>query len=259
MPKPNEGKTTSATISRDISAADLEVAMSAQRDPGLLRQLVELSRSAFGFYASHFPYTINYPWVSERIGELPEGSHVLDIGAGVSPVPLFLARRGIVVDCVDNSKHIRALPATANWNEWGFFDYSALHPNLSSHHCDITEFAPSAKFDAIYSIASLAHMPRRIREKTLSFCREWLHAKGLLLLVIDVIPSTDFIWNRSEGVEVEPPIQHGTIDDVADQLERLGFRIDECRVMRSVYKSRTDLLFIVCGGEGSGYTTRQLN
>jgi len=243
MPESNKQKTT---VARDICAVDLRVAMAAQRNPNLLRDLVELSRGAFGFYPSHFPYTITYPWASERIGQLPEGSRVLDVGAGVSPVPLYLARKGITVECVDNSKHIRTLPATEAWNEWGFLDYGALHPNLKSHHCDITRFEPSGRFDAIYSIAALAHMPRTVREHTLRSCREWQQPPGFLLLVIDVIHSTDFIWNRSEGVEVEPPIQHGTIDDVTGELKRLGFRIDERRVIRTIYKSRTDLLFIVC-------------
>jgi cyclopropane fatty-acyl-phospholipid synthase-like methyltransferase len=246
MTKLSGGETATPRHPRDISAADLEVAMAAQDNPDLLGQLVEISRSVFGFYPTYFPYTITYPWASERISRLPAGSHVLDIGAGVSPVPLYLATKGIVVECVDNSKHMRTLPATGAWNEWGFLDYGALHPNLKSHHCDITKFEPSGRFDVIYSIAVLAHMPRTVRENTLLRCRDWLKPPGSLLLVIDVIPSTDFIWNRSEGVEVESPIQHGTIDDLADELKRLGFRIHDWEVVRTVYKSRTDLLFIVC-------------
>ena len=39
---------------------------------------------------------------------------------------------------------------TRAWNEWGFLDYGALHPNLKSHHCDITQFEPSGRFDVIY-------------------------------------------------------------------------------------------------------------
>jgi len=245
MTKLPQGETP--THPRDISAGDLEVAMAAQNNPDLLGQLVELSRGAFGFYPSYFPYTITYPWASERLERVPAGSRALDIGAGVTPVPLYLARKGVTVECVDNSKHIRTLPVTRAWNEWGFLDYGALHPNLKSHHCDITQFEPSGRFDVIYSIAVLAHMPRNVREVTLQRCREWLKPSGFLLLMIDAIPSTDFIWNRSEGVEVEPLIQHGTIHDVADELKRLGFRIDEWELMRTVYKSRTDLLFIVCG------------
>ena len=243
MPEPNNPKTT---VARDISPEDLQIALAVQPNADLLGELVELSRGAFGFYPSHFPYTITYPWVSERMGQLPKGSRMLDVGAGVSPVPLYLARKGMRVDCVDNSKHIRTLSDTKGWNEWGFLDYGALHSNLKSHHCDITMFAPTDRFDAIYSIAALAHMSRATREKTLQRCRDWLRPNGLLLLIIDIIPSTDFIWNRSEGVEIEPPIQHGTIDDVVDQLQRSGFQMDEHRVMRTIYKSRTDLLFIAC-------------
>jgi SAM-dependent methyltransferase len=248
MTEPNDDKMTisAAAHPRDISAADLQVAMAARHNVDLLCRLVELSRGAFGFYPSHFPYTINYPWVIERLGQLPKGSRVLDIGAGVSPVPLFLAEKDILVDCVDNSRHIRTPPFDADWNEWGFLDYGALHRNLTAHHCDIAQFSPSTGFDAIYSIASLAHMTRTTRENTLHRCHHWLHPQGLLLLTIDVIPSSDFLWNRSEGLEVEPPIKHGTIDDVVHQLKQLGFRINESRIMRAVYKSRTDLLFIAC-------------
>jgi cyclopropane fatty-acyl-phospholipid synthase-like methyltransferase len=232
---------------RDISPTDLQVAMEAQDNPDLLSHLVELSRDTFGFYPSHFPYTINYPWVVDRIGHLPEGSHILDIASGLSPVPLFLAEKGFLVDCVDNSSHIRRLPFAADWNEWGFFDYGSLHRNLTSYHCDITNFTPAPRYNAIYSIASLAHMTRATREETLRLCHDWLLPHGLLLLTIDVIPASDFIWNRTEGVEVEPPIQHGTIQSVLECLHGLGFRIDESNVIRTVYKSRTDLLFIACG------------
>ena len=235
-----------SALSRDITSADLQRAITTQAYPDLLEQLVGLSRSTFGFYPASFAYTISYPWIVSRLNNLPPGSHLLDIGAGVSPVPLFLAKHSIRVDCVDNSKHIRTLPPTEGWNEWGFLDYGTLHPNLTSHHCDITSFSPKAKFDAIYSIAALAHMPRIVREKALQLCRNWLQPGGSLFLILDTIPSTDFIWNRSEGVEIEAPIQHGTIDDVANQLRKAGFRMDEFRVMRSIFKSRTDLLFIVC-------------
>jgi hypothetical protein len=71
-----------------------------------------------------------------------------------------------------------------------------------------------------------------------------LQPQGRLLLEIDLIPATDFLWTRSQGLEVEPPVQHGTIDHVTGQLRQFGFRIDECIVRRSVPKSRTDLLFV---------------
>jgi hypothetical protein len=65
-------------------------------------------------------------------------------------------------------------------------------------------------------------------------------------LAIDVILSSDFLWNRSEGLEVEAPIQHGTVADVVDQLVTLGFQMNESRILRGLYKSRTDLVFTNC-------------
>jgi SAM-dependent methyltransferase len=231
---------------RDISAEDLDRALATARRPDLLRQLVDLSRQNFGFYTSHYPYTINYPWVIEKLEPLREGMRVLDIGAGVSPVPLLLAQRGLIVDCIDNHRVIRTPPSLPDWNEWGFFNYGMLHSNLTAHHSDVTEFTPRSSFDAIYSISALAHMRRNVRENTLRRCRDWLRPQGRLLLAIDVIPATDFLWNRSEGLEIEPPIRHGTLDSLRHQLITLRFRICEFRILRTVHKSRTDLLFIDC-------------
>jgi cyclopropane fatty-acyl-phospholipid synthase-like methyltransferase len=231
---------------RDITAVDLEAASAISDRPELLRELVATSRQTFGFYTSHYPHTINYPWVIERLERLPQGSRVLDIGAGLSPVPIVLVERGMFVDTVDKHPTIRTLACPQDWNEWGFFDYSRLYQNLASHHCDVAEFTPPAPFDAIYSISVLAHMTRVVREDTLRRCRDWLRPGGCLLFAIDVIPSSDFLWNRSEGLEVEPPIQHGAVADVVEQLAELGFEINESKVVRGVYKSRTDLLFIHC-------------
>jgi SAM-dependent methyltransferase len=231
---------------RDITVEDLELAFAKSDRRDLLHELVKTSRRAFGFYPSQYSYTINYPWVAARLEDLPQRSRVLDIGAGLSPLPLWLAERGVLVDCVDSHPLVRTPPPREDWNEWGFFSYGQLHPNLAAHHCAIAEFAPSYHFDAIYSVCVIAHMPRAVRGDTLRRCRDWLQPGGRLLLAIDVIPSSDFLWNRSEGLEVEPPIQHGTVADVLDQLAELGFQMNESRVVRGVYKSRTDLLFIDC-------------
>jgi len=231
---------------RDIAPSDLQKAIDVAPRPDLLLELVDASRHVFGFFTGHFPHTINYPWAIQKLQGLPPGSHLADIGSGISPVPLVLAARGYKVDCIDSHRNERKLPAGPDWNEWGFFDYSRLHQNLASHHCDVAEFTPPAPFDAIYSISVLAHMRRAVREDTLRRCRDWLRPGGCLLFAIDVIPSSDFLWNRSEGLEVEPPIQHGTVADVVEQLAELGFEINESKVVRGVYKSRTDLLFIHC-------------
>jgi SAM-dependent methyltransferase len=225
---------------------DLSSAMEAAARPDLLRQLVDTSRRAFSFFTSHYPHTINYPWVARTLEDLPRRSRVLDIGAGVSPLPLFLAERGALVDCVDPHPTVRTPPPADDWNEWGLFDYRRVHPNLTAHNCTIAEFSPSGSFNVIYSVSVLAHMPSLVREEALQRCRELVQPGGILLLAVDLIPATDFLWNWSEGREVEPPEQHGRTDEILEQLALLSFEINEARVARNVPKSRTDLLFINC-------------
>src|SRR5712692_6498816 len=87
---------------RDMSAEARGAALAASDRADLLRELVDVSHAAFGFFADQFTYTINYPWVAARLEGLPAGSRVLDFGAGVSPMPLWLADRGVLVDTVDN-------------------------------------------------------------------------------------------------------------------------------------------------------------
>src|SRR5260370_42068226 len=108
----------------DISDGSLERAVAQARRPDLLAELVASSRSAFGFFTKNCPYTLNYPWLLERLEALKPGAWVLDVGAGVSPLPLVLARRGINVDCIDGSVITRRPPDTTGWNEWGFLDYA---------------------------------------------------------------------------------------------------------------------------------------
>src|SRR5262249_11687932 len=88
----------------DIGAGDLERAMGGPDRPDLLGRLVAPSRRAFGFYTQHYQHTINYPWLAARLEKLPPGARVLDIGAGLNPLPLFLAERGVSVDCVDKHR-----------------------------------------------------------------------------------------------------------------------------------------------------------
>jgi len=156
--------------------------------------------------------------VARTLESLPRHSRVLDIGAGVSPLPLFLAQRGAFIDCVDTHPTVRRPPPADDWNEWGFFDYGRVHPNLTAHHCTIADFAPSYSFDVIYSVSVIAHMPRLVREGALQRCRVIIQPGGVLL-----IPATDGPWTLSEGREVEPPAQHGTTDDILQQLGLSGF------------------------------------
>ena len=108
--------------------ADVARARAEAPRPDLLDELVATGRAVFGFFPNHYPHTLNYPWVLERLEPLRPGARVLDVGAGVSPLPIVLSRRGILVDSVDKSSTSRTMPVGADWNEWGFFDYSVVDP-----------------------------------------------------------------------------------------------------------------------------------
>jgi hypothetical protein len=228
---------------QDLSQENFDRALATAERPDLLRQLVELSRSAFGVHTRHYPHTINYPWAASRLEALPSTSRLLEIGAGVNPLPLFLAGKGMFVDCVDGSDFTRTLPPGDDWNEWGYFDYSTLHPHLASYNVSATEFETSNQYDAIYCISVIALMPTPVREATLRLCRTWLRPGGRLVLAIDLIAGTDTLWNR--GGSEEAPEQHGTWRDVESQLLTLGFRVIESKIERNIPRSPVDLHFLV--------------
>jgi 2-polyprenyl-3-methyl-5-hydroxy-6-metoxy-1,4-benzoquinol methylase len=228
----------------DIDDADLARARTEAPRPDLLDELVVTARAVFGFFPDHYPYTLNYPWVLERLEPLPPGARVLDVGAGVSPLPIVLAQRGLGVDCVDNSSTSRTMPVTSEWNEWGFFDYSVVDPRIRSYHREAREHVSAQPYDRVYSVSVLAHMRRLERDETIVQVPGWLKPGGKLLLAVDLLPKSDFLWNRSEGVEVEPPTAHGTVGDLLRAVDRAGLRVTESKIRRTVFASRTDLLFL---------------
>ena len=143
---------------RDISADDLSAALAASDRADLLRELVNISRAAFGFFVDQFTYTINYPWVAARLEDLPAGSRVLDVGAGVSQMPLWLANRGVLVDSVDNHP-IAALSRPRRTGTDGAVSTTGSCTRMWRRTVTgIAEFEPVYRFDAIYSVCVLAHI-----------------------------------------------------------------------------------------------------
>jgi hypothetical protein len=141
---------------------------------------------------------------------------------------------------------VRTRKDQKQWNEWGYLDYAEITPRLKSFHSDILRFRPKMKFDAIYSVSVIEHMPRAIWEKTLLLASKWLKNNGLLLLTLDLKPNTDALWNLSEGEVVESDNKHGTLKEFLDQLKSLGFVVEENQVKNTIPYSRTDVAFIAC-------------
>ena len=229
---------------RDVPEEDLQRALASSLRPDLLQALVDLSRRHFGFFSRFTSHTLTYPWAVAHLEKLGPGARALDVGSGLSPIPPFLAESGVLVDCVDGHPEVRSPPISADWTEWGFFDYSAVHPALRSHHCMIEEFRPPEKFDAIYSVCVLTHMPRSNREVALRLIQSWLKDNGVVVLAFDLLPNTNYLWNRQKKTVFAPPAEHGTIADILTSMAVLNLRIDDLTIIRNVPNGRPDLFMV---------------
>lgn len=207
---------------------------------------------AFGYADDYPPYQIAYPWILKRLRGLRSGARLLDLGAGVNPLPLILAEGGAWVDCVDSSTIRRTLPATEKWNGWGFFDYSCLHPNLTSYQCAAEDFRATNHYHAIYSAGMISHLRATARATVLARCRSALDQGAPLLIYLDLIPGTDSIWNHCAGKVVEEQATHGTVQTILHELETAGFDLVDCEVFRRQEGTRTDIFMIHCASACSG-------
>lgn len=230
-----------------LSAASQSPASKADAGPPeLLDTIIQTSRRAFGYFDEFAPYRIMYPWVAHHLRDLPPHSRILDLGAGVNPLPVVFAERHMQVDTVDSSPIMRALPRIIGGNGWGYLDYSKIDPRISSWNCPAEGFHPSAPYAAAYSVSMLAHIAKADRNRVFVNLLSWLEPGGRFLFTLDIVPGSDFVWNRREGVEVEPLGEHGTVGDVRQTLEHLDFRIDQFVVLRGLEGTRTDILLTAC-------------
>jgi 2-polyprenyl-3-methyl-5-hydroxy-6-metoxy-1,4-benzoquinol methylase len=229
----------------DITPAVLDAMLPMVARPDLLLETMDTSRQHLGFFTQTAIRAIEYPWIIEKLAGSAAGARVLDIGSGVSPIPLMLADRGLRVDCVDAHPTVMSLEQRMTWNEWGFLDYAQLNPKIRSFHTDILAFAPTEPYDAIYSISVVEHMPRTIWERTLQLAASWLKPSGALFLTVDVTPGTHKLWNLSEGKIVDQVDNHGAVEDLGVTLIRSGLRLDEAFLRENIPHSRTDVGFFV--------------
>jgi cyclopropane fatty-acyl-phospholipid synthase-like methyltransferase len=100
--------------------------------------------------------------------------------------------------------------------------------------------------DVVYSVSVIEHLPAKIRRSIIVKMSKWLKSGGLLLLTMDLIPGTNKLWNLSEGVKVESSFFHGNLNSVKKELKKNGFTITSENTHRNVFKSRTDVVYLVC-------------
>ena len=113
-----------------LPAADFNLMSMVTDYPLTLRSVVDEARSKLGFFPAHNARAFEYPWILENLSRDLKGQVLLDVGAGVNPVPLMLANRGAKVFTLDPHREERNLSQRASWNEWGFLDYSQLNRGI---------------------------------------------------------------------------------------------------------------------------------
>jgi 2-polyprenyl-3-methyl-5-hydroxy-6-metoxy-1,4-benzoquinol methylase len=166
---------------------------------------------------------------------------VLDVGAGVNPVPLMLAKRGAKMFTVDAHREERNLSQRSNWNEWGFLDYSQLDHRITSVRCSYEDWAPATLFHCIYSLSVIEHLKADTRRVWIERFAAQLGNGGLLLLTIDIVPETNRLWCFAEGKLVEPEELHGTMETLLQELRASGFMIETAFLKRNIPHSRVDI------------------
>lgn len=217
------------------------------RHLGSLEELslcIDASLRAFGFFTAHDSRYFEYPCVVRDLKALSaKGALAIEIGAGLSPVPLMLAEAGLQVRTYDSGPVVHN--DAGYTSEWGFFDYSRLNKNIESFNRDFSDGETAAEsVDVIYSISVIEHMPASVRRRTIETSARALRTDGRLVLTFDLQPGSNALWNRNLGKEVESQDVHGDLCSLLDELRQAGFRIEYLDLKRSLPRSRTDIAVV---------------
>ena len=229
----------------DIGDDNLTLALHEVPLPSLLGELVALSRRRFGWFSRTPARVFEYPWVVLEAG-MCQGKRMLDVGAGVSPLPLALAQRGARVTTVDSSRlRRRHGEDEASWNEWGFLDYSELSDRIDSVNESVLETdLRHEEYDCIYSVSVVEHMPASDRRRLWVRVGEWIRPGGALLLTVDLAPGTNQLWRFNLEEEVESVDEHGDVDSLQAELAREGFKLERRETVRDLRDSKTDCILL---------------
>ncbi len=227
----------------DIDMAGLAWGLANCSSPQLLEDLVGLSRDRFTFFPRTITRTIEYPWIASRMQDCA-GQRILDLGAGVSALPIWLAERGAEVVTVDYHANIRDPANKLSWNEWGFLDFALLDQRIASFNMDMRDFSDAQGFDVIYSASVIEHMPAIARRDIIGRLSRLIRPEGRLLLTLDLVPGSNQLWPLAEGKEVDPPGTHGDLQTILLELSTSGFGVFEQSILRSIPNSRTDIVML---------------
>lgn len=231
---------------RDVGIATLASVIDRHPDPLALLALRLESQRAFGFFPDHVPRVWEYPVAARLVMEdLPAGSTVVDVGAGITPVAPFLTAMGYAVDTVDPSDILRVWPPAQDWNEWGFLDYAGAGLAHRSWNCTLEQLPESPTYDGALSISVIEHIPATARRALLKDVAARVRAGGLMVLTVDLVRGSLELWNRNRGETVDRPGKHGTFADVISEGEAAGFELIRKDVVREWGDAEVDIGLIV--------------
>ncbi len=129
-----------------------------------------------------------YPWALERAALQP-ASRVLDVGAGDSIFPVYLARQGHRVTAID-------LHMDGSLGERHGVEVEYVRSDMTRLPL------PDAAFDAVFCISVIEHLPEPEVRKALAELRRVVRPGAPLLLTTDFYDDADAeIWHRSPGLE----------------------------------------------------------
>jgi hypothetical protein len=240
--------TTAEYGAYDIGNDRLARALARSAVPETLRDIVTLSRALFGWFNHRATRADEYVWITQKIDGKP-GLTIVDIGTGVSPLPVFLAGRGHKLITIDNSTETRVPSRGGNgWNGWGFLNYAYFNSNILSLNCDAQSVNLAGEsVDVCYAVSVVEHLRAVDRRCFWRSCWSWLKYGAQLLLTVDLSPGSCDLWNMNQGQIVEEMAEHGDMAGLAAELENTGFTIVEHSVSRDYPDAPpTDVGYIHC-------------
>jgi lipopolysaccharide transport system ATP-binding protein len=230
----------------DIGDRQLAKAIAESANPAVLAELAAISRQHFSWFNRRSTRSDEYVWVVQQLAAL-QGGLIVDVGAGVSPLPIYIARLGHEVLTIDGSS-TRRVPGEGqlSWDGWGYLDYGLIERGIASMNANaIAVQLEPGSVSACVSVSVVEHMPGAGRRTLFGKFRDWLAAGGRLLLTIDLVPGTEDLWNLDQGQVVESRDTHGTLADLIRELENAGFAIRESAVRRGYTDApKTDLALV---------------